>query len=192
MPGARQGFAAICAAGKTRTGAVFNSLNHRQTPSYPPVQDLLNKIEAAAEARLSFSPNATAAERLARYKTFLKVEAHRLKLLHRAGVDGRGICQARAAIWIVILAQRHCGGKARALQNLSQGGGPSPQIVASCRRGRTGDLPGAGGDFGRAAETSVGVSQRKFIRAGTKGISVARIGGHRRLWPRGTESAQRC
>jgi [protein-PII] uridylyltransferase len=62
------------------------------------VQDLLKKIEAAAEARLSFSPNATPAEKLARYKTFLKVESHRLKLLHRAGADGLEICQARAAI----------------------------------------------------------------------------------------------
>jgi [protein-PII] uridylyltransferase len=65
---------------------------------YPPVQDLLKKIEAAAEARLSFSPNATPAEKLARYKTFLKVESHRLKLLHRGGADGVEICQARAAI----------------------------------------------------------------------------------------------
>ena len=62
------------------------------------MQDLLKKIEAAAEARLSFSPNATPAEKLARYKTFLKVESHRLKLLHRAGADGIEICQARAAI----------------------------------------------------------------------------------------------
>jgi [protein-PII] uridylyltransferase len=62
------------------------------------VQDLLKKIEAAAEARLSFSPNAAPAEKLARYKTFLKVESHRLKLLHRGGADGVEICQARAAI----------------------------------------------------------------------------------------------
>ena len=62
------------------------------------MQDLLKKIEAAAEARLSFSPNAAPAEKLARYKNFLKVESHRLKLLHRAGADGMEICQARAAI----------------------------------------------------------------------------------------------
>jgi [protein-PII] uridylyltransferase len=67
------------------------------------VQDLLKKIEAAAEARLSFSPNATPAEKLARYKTFLKVESHRLKLLHRAGADGRENCQARATILDVLL-----------------------------------------------------------------------------------------
>ena len=49
------------------------------------MQDLLKKIEATAAARLSFSPEATAADRLARYRNFLKVETHRLKLLHRAG-----------------------------------------------------------------------------------------------------------
>ncbi len=67
------------------------------------MQDLLKKIEAAAEARLSFPPNAAAAEKLARYKKFLQVEAHWLKLLHRAGAGGREICQARAAILDALL-----------------------------------------------------------------------------------------
>ena len=67
------------------------------------MQDLLKKIEAAAEARLSFSPNAAPAEKLARYKHFLKVESHRLKLLHRGGADGVEICQARAAILDALL-----------------------------------------------------------------------------------------
>ena len=62
------------------------------------MQDLLKKIEAAAEVRLAFPPSATAAEKLAGYKKFLKVEAHRLKLLHRAGESGKEICRARAAI----------------------------------------------------------------------------------------------
>jgi len=62
------------------------------------VQDLLKKIEAAAAVRLTFPPEATAPEKLVRYKNFLKVETHRLKLLHRAGSGGRQICQARAAI----------------------------------------------------------------------------------------------
>ncbi|MES1181037.1 MAG: [protein-PII] uridylyltransferase, partial [Verrucomicrobiota bacterium] len=67
------------------------------------MQDLLKKIAAAAEARLLFPPNATPAEKLARYKNFLKVESHRLKLLHRAGADGLEICQARAAILDALL-----------------------------------------------------------------------------------------
>ncbi len=67
------------------------------------MQDLLKKIEAAAEVRLTFAPSATPAEKLARYKTFLKVEAQRLKMLHRAGGDGIEICQARAAILDALL-----------------------------------------------------------------------------------------
>ena len=67
------------------------------------MQDLLKKIEATAQARLSFSPDVAAPEKLARYKNFLKIETHRLKLLHRAGADGREICQARAAILDVLL-----------------------------------------------------------------------------------------
>jgi len=67
------------------------------------VQDLLKKIEAAAAARLTFSPNATPAEKLARYKNFLKVETHRLKLLHRAGADGIMVCRGRAGILDVLL-----------------------------------------------------------------------------------------
>lgn len=69
-----------------------------QIANLPCVQDLLKKIEAAAAARLTFSPGTSAAEKLPRYKNFLKVESHRLKLLHRAGSDGREICHARAAI----------------------------------------------------------------------------------------------
>jgi [protein-PII] uridylyltransferase len=79
------------------------------------VQDLITKIEAAAAARLEFSPNATPAEKLARYKTFLKVESHRLKMEHRAGADGREICQGRAAILDALL--RHLWESAK--QNLS-------------------------------------------------------------------------
>ncbi len=74
------------------------------TATCAPVQDLLKKIEAAAEVRLTFSPNVAPAEKLARYKTFLKVESHRLKLLHRGGShDGLEICQARAAILDALL-----------------------------------------------------------------------------------------
>ncbi len=87
-----------------RTGRRGNAcLQPVLTAIYPPVQDLLKKIEAAAEASLSFSPNATPAEKLARYKNFLKVESHRLKLLHRAGAGGREICQARAVILDALL-----------------------------------------------------------------------------------------
>jgi [protein-PII] uridylyltransferase len=67
------------------------------------VQNLLKKIEAAADARLLFPPGTTPVEKLARYKTYLKVETHRLKLLHRAGEAGNIICRARVTILDALL-----------------------------------------------------------------------------------------
>src|SRR5262245_53537127 len=64
---------------------------------------LLEKIAASAAERLTLPPNRQPAQELARYKNFLKVESHRLKILHRAGGGGREICQARAAVMDVLL-----------------------------------------------------------------------------------------
>ena len=64
---------------------------------------LLEKIEADASKRLLLPPNRQPSEELGRYKNFLKVENHRLKLLHRGGAGGREICQARAAMMDVLL-----------------------------------------------------------------------------------------
>ncbi len=110
---------------------------------YAPVQDLLEKIKAAAEARLTLPADSTAAEKLACYKGFLKIQTHRLKLLHRAGAGGREICAGRAAMLDALL--RH---------------------------------------LWAAAKSSLSA-------AGAEGISAAGAGGHRRLRPRGAESAQR-
>jgi [protein-PII] uridylyltransferase len=62
------------------------------------MQSLLDKIKASAESRLSLPADRQASQELPRYKAFLKVETHRLKLLHRAGAGGRQICKARAFI----------------------------------------------------------------------------------------------
>jgi [protein-PII] uridylyltransferase len=67
------------------------------------MQELLKKIEASAAARLKLPPGRTAGQELARYKAFLKVETHRLKLLHRAGGGGLEVCRARAAILDALL-----------------------------------------------------------------------------------------
>ena len=75
------------------------------------MQDLLKKIEADAKARLALPPNADTAEKLARSKGFLKVETHRLKLLHRSGRSGRDICRGRAAMLDALL--RHLWEKAK-------------------------------------------------------------------------------
>jgi len=64
---------------------------------------LLEKIEADAAARLPLPPDRRPSQELARYKGFLKVESHRLKMLHRAGGGGREICRARAAVLDVLL-----------------------------------------------------------------------------------------
>ena len=64
---------------------------------------LLEKIQADAAGRLPLPSGREPSQELARYKDFLKVEAHRLKMLHRAGAGGREICQAHAAVLDVLL-----------------------------------------------------------------------------------------
>src|SRR5919109_1298518 len=64
---------------------------------------LLEKIEADAAERLPLPANRQPSQELARYKNFLKVESHRLKMLHRAGAGGREICQARAVVLDLLL-----------------------------------------------------------------------------------------
>jgi len=67
------------------------------------LQELQEKIEASAAVRLPLPPGRQPTEELARYKAFLKVETHRLKILHRAGAGGLEICRARAGILDVLL-----------------------------------------------------------------------------------------
>ena len=146
------------------------------------MQDLLKKIEAAAEVRLSFSPSITPAEKLARYKTFLKVESHRLKLLHRAGSnDGLEICQARAAILDALL--RHLWDTAKqSLSAQAQKEFPSIALVAI-------------GGFGREEVLSIGNRKHGLRRAAatpprrtTRGLErPARTGPPRQMLPGDTK-----
>jgi [protein-PII] uridylyltransferase len=62
------------------------------------MQDLLNNIEADAEARLTLPPGRTAEQEIQRFRAFLRLETHRLKLAHRNGAGGLGICRARSAV----------------------------------------------------------------------------------------------
>ena len=64
---------------------------------------LLEKIEADAGRCLGESPRRPPTLELARYKNFLRLETHRLRMLHRAGAGGRELCQARAATLDVLL-----------------------------------------------------------------------------------------
>ena len=110
------------------------------------MQDLLKKIAAAAEARLTFAPSATPAEKLARYKNFIKVESHRLKLQHRAGADGREICQARAAIMDALI--QHLWESAKSgLSGTGQKGSPEIALVAIGGYGRAELNPHSDIDF---------------------------------------------
>jgi len=69
------------------------------------MQELLKKIRSDAEARLTVPPGREAAQELARFKGFLKVGTHRLKMLHRAGSGGLEICQMRSEILDLVLRQ---------------------------------------------------------------------------------------
>lgn len=77
---------------------------------------LLEKIEANAAQRLPLPPDCHPGKELARYKNFLKVESHRLKILHRAGAGGREVCRARAAVLDSLI--RHILGAIR--QNMKE------------------------------------------------------------------------
>src|SRR3954452_16702539 len=64
---------------------------------------VVEKMEANAAKRLALEPGVATAQELGRYKNFLKVESHRLKILHRAGAGGREICRGRAALMDILL-----------------------------------------------------------------------------------------
>jgi [protein-PII] uridylyltransferase len=96
---------------------------------------LLEKIQASAAARLVLPAKALPRQELARYKQFLKVETLRLKMLHRAGADGREICRARSAIIDLVLRSILEGVKAASPQ-LAQTGPPVLALVAIGGYGR--------------------------------------------------------
>ena len=104
------------------------------------------KIQDNADARLPLPPNCDAAEQLARYKGFLKVETHRLKMEHRAGAGGREICQARATILDALL--RHLWEAARgSLSSQAQKEFPPLALVAIGGYGRAELNPHSDIDF---------------------------------------------
>jgi len=96
---------------------------------------LVEKIEANAEARLAIAAGTAPAEELPRYKRFLKVESHRLKILHRAGASGREICRGRAALMDILLRYLWNGAK-RTLSPQAQKEFPSLALIALGGYGR--------------------------------------------------------
>ena len=67
--------------------------------------NLVEQIEAAAAAKLALPAGRSPQQEIARYKTFLKVESHRLRIHHRAGGGGRANCRARGAMMDALLRQ---------------------------------------------------------------------------------------
>ncbi|HUE36091.1 MAG TPA: hypothetical protein VMO20_01770, partial [Candidatus Acidoferrum sp.] len=99
------------------------------------MQDLIRKIEADAAARLNLPPKSTVADTLACYKAFLRVQTHRLKILHRGGAGGQEICRGRAAVLDALL--RHLWETARgSLSPQAQKEFPSLSLVAIGGYGR--------------------------------------------------------
>jgi [protein-PII] uridylyltransferase len=110
------------------------------------MQKLLEKIEASAAARLVLPPGRQPAQELGRYKTFLKVETHRLKMLHRSGGGGLEVCRARAAILDVMI--RYLWDTAKAsLSEQAQKEFPQMAIVALGGYGRAQLNPHSDIDF---------------------------------------------
>jgi [protein-PII] uridylyltransferase len=97
---------------------------------------LLEKIQASAEARLTLPAQTHPRADLARFKRFLKVETHRLKIVHRAGGEGRVVCRARAAI-IDLLLRYILDGVKNAAPPPDKGDWPSLCLVALGGYGRS-------------------------------------------------------
>src|SRR5688572_19990718 len=76
---------------------------------------LAEKIESDAKTRLVFPEKRQPGDDLARYKAFLKLEDHRLRMLHRAGGRGREVCNGRAVMLDVLLRYILEAAKAKAL-----------------------------------------------------------------------------
>jgi len=77
----------------------------------------LEQVLAHAESRLAATGSKRPTEVLPLYKKFLKVEEHRLRLKHQAGVSGREICARRAELVDVLLRYVFGGAAATARGN---------------------------------------------------------------------------
>lgn len=102
-------------------------------------QAYLEKVLRHAEKRLVLKSGERPAEILNVYKKFLKVEEHRLRMLHYAGEGGRENAQGRAHLMDVVL--RHIFNAAD--ENYRQTHGDDPVPVPSWRSAATGAVNSA-------------------------------------------------
>ncbi|HEV2394169.1 MAG TPA: [protein-PII] uridylyltransferase [Verrucomicrobiae bacterium] len=106
----------------------------------------MKKIEADAAARLPLPPGRLPTQELARYKAFLKLEGHRLRMQHRAGGGGLETCRARATMLDLLL--RHLWEGARAsLSEQGQKEFPPMALIAIGGYGRAELNPHSDIDF---------------------------------------------
>jgi [protein-PII] uridylyltransferase len=110
------------------------------------VPSLLERIEANAEARLPLPPGRKPTDEITRYRNFLKVEAHRLRILHRGGGSGREVCRARAAI-LDLLIRYILQGTRNASPELAEKNLPPISLVAIGGYGRGELNPNSDIDF---------------------------------------------
>ncbi|MBM3881205.1 MAG: [protein-PII] uridylyltransferase [Verrucomicrobia bacterium] len=75
----------------------------RAEPAGERLAELLEEIRGDARRRLALAPDTHPSQEVARYKKFLKLETHRLKMLHRTGGGGREVCRARATVLDLLL-----------------------------------------------------------------------------------------
>lgn len=100
------------------------------------MQNLVQKIEANAAARLVVPEGVAPAQELPRFKNFVKVESHRLKITHRAGGSGRMICHGRAVMMDIVIRHLWTAAKS-ALSKQAQKEFPPMAVVALGGYGRS-------------------------------------------------------
>jgi [protein-PII] uridylyltransferase len=96
----------------------------------------LEKVLRHAEERLVLKSGARPAEILSLYKKFLKVEEHRLRMLHHAGGGGREIAQGRAHVMDVVLRHVFQAADENYRQTHPEAAGVSVSLVAIGGYGR--------------------------------------------------------
>ncbi|MCB1126386.1 MAG: [protein-PII] uridylyltransferase, partial [Verrucomicrobiae bacterium] len=90
---------------------------------------LLEQIQADAEARLVLPPNRHPNEEKPRYRKYLDLETHRLKLAHRDGGSGLEICHARARMLDLVFC--HLMQAATALERFQAPGAVAPHALVA-------------------------------------------------------------
>ncbi|HWM24149.1 MAG TPA: [protein-PII] uridylyltransferase [Chthoniobacterales bacterium] len=94
-----------------------------------PISRHLEKVLAHAERELAQAGTGRPAETLPLYKKFLKIEEHRLRLIHQSGGGGREICALRVELIDVVL--RRIFAAATSFAQRDKGASPTPLTVVA-------------------------------------------------------------